>query len=569
MRTAHFRKPLLWALGAAALSGCYEGVGTASQHAATDTDAGSSDGEGTDTDGGESGDGGSGGGPEALCDVPKPGGAPIRRLTRTEYNNTLRDLLGDDSAPAKDFAGEDVLHGFDNAAAGGSMSRLLAEQYETAANEVAGRAVEDLVGLLGCDPATDEDACIDSFIEDFGRRAYRQPLSAEQWTRLRAFYDEQRAQVEPGEAVSLLLAAMLQSPSFLYRVEMGEPDLAQGGAVPLTDWEVATRLSYLLWNTIPDDALFDAAQAGQLRTSDQIAGQAQRMLADPRSHDVVLDFHEQWLSLRGNVPEQISELGPLLREESRMFITTTLLEGDGKLDSLLTAKHSYMNKDLADHYGIDSDNLGDDFERVDLDPQRRSGLLTQGLLLAIQAEEHESSPIKRGRLVREQLLCFELPAPDPDVMVELPEVDPNKTTRERYAQHREDPACAGCHVFIDPLGFGFEHYDQFGVWREEENNAAVDASGELTGVVPVEQEGPYYGAVELAERIAETDTFKQCAVDNWFRYAYGREQLPEDDCTVEFLESTFEQSNGNVPELILALTKTDAFRFRPAIEGGE
>ena len=154
-------------------------------------------------------------------------------------------------------------------------------------------------------------------------------------------------------------------------------------------------------------------------------------------------------------------------------------------------------------------------------------------------------------------------------MVELPEIDPNKTTRERYAQHREDPACSGCHVFIDPLGFGFEHYDQFGLWREMENNFEVDASGELTGVQPVELEGPYYGAVELAQRLAQSDTFEQCAVDNWFRYAYGREQVAEDDCTMEYLRETFEESNGNVPELILALTKTDAFRFRPAVEGGE
>ncbi len=562
-------RELRWAFALAVVPGCYTGFDADAAASGSGDVAETSDGgsDGGSDDGGT--DGGTDDGPQALCDVPKPGPAPIRRLTRTEYNNTLRDLLGDDSAPASDFVGEDVIHGFDNAAIGANMSRLLAEQFETAARDAAERAVVDLPGLLGCDPVADEDGCIDDFIDDFGRRAYRRPLSADEHARLRAFYDEQRADDDVATAVGLLLSATLQSPFFLYRVEAGEPEQEIDGAVPLGDFEMASRLSYLLWNSMPDEALLTAAEHGELRTTEQLLAQAERMLADDKAAEVVLDFHEQWLALRGEVPTEIDDMGPLLREESRMFITTVLLDGDGRLETLMKADFTFVNAELAEFYGMDATGLGTEFEQVALDDTQRSGLLTQGLLLAIQAEEHETSPIKRGRLVREQLLCQELPPPPPDLMVEPPDPDPTKTTRERYAQHREDPACEGCHVLIDPIGFGFEHYDHFGRWRDTENDLPVDGSGELSGVVPTDLNGPYYGVPELADRIVASETFEACAVDNWFRYAYGREQGAEDDCTVEVLNEAFQSSDGDIKELLLTLIKTDAFRFRPAMTEGE
>ncbi|MEM6993409.1 MAG: DUF1592 domain-containing protein [Myxococcota bacterium] len=543
-------------------AGCYSGQRDGAASGGEDAAEGSGDGSG-------SADGGSDDGVDALCDVPTPGPAPMRRLTRTEYDNTLRDLLGDETAPARDFVGEDPIHGFDNAAAGANMSRLLAEQFETAARAAADRAVGDLDALLGCDPVASEDTCIDDFLEAFGRRAYRRPLSAEEHTRLRSFYDAQRQDEDVAGALALLLGAMLQSPYFLYRIEAGDESQAVDGAVPLGPYEIATRLSYLLWNSMPDDALLEAAAQDELGTSERLLAQAERMLADPKAVAVVTDFHEQWLDLRGEIPTEIDDMGPLLREESRMFITSVLLEGDGRLETLMQADFSFMNAELAEFYGLDASGLGEAFEQVHLDPTQRSGLLTQGVLLAVQAEETESSPIKRGRLVRERLLCQELPPPPPDLMVEPPDPDPTKTTRERYAQHREDPACEGCHALIDPIGFGFEHYTHLGQWRDTENGLPVDGSGELTSVLPEELNGPYYGVVELAERLSATETFDKCVVDNWFRYAYGREQTAEDDCTMEVLRSTFEETDGDIRELLLTLISTDAFRFRPAQTEGE
>ncbi len=360
------------------------------------------------------------------------------------------------------------------------------------------------------------------------------------------------------------MAAILQSPNFLYRVETGDLDLAADGVVPLTSYEIATRLSYLLWNSMPDDELFEAAANDELRTAEQIAVQAERMMEDARAQEVVLDFHEQWLALRDHVPTELEDMEPLLREETQTFLTEVILSGDGKLDTLLRADFSYMNAELAAFYGMDTTGLGDQFERVSIDPQQRSGLMTQALTMAINAEEHETSPIKRGRFVRELLLCQTLPPPPPDLMVEPPDPDPNKTTRERYAEHRENPACAGCHNLIDPLGFAFEHYDQFGQWRDEENGLPVDASGELGFTDEEHLHGELYGAVELAQRLAQSETVEACAVDGWFRYAYGRDITEADSCTIDHLRGVFAQSDGDIRELLFNLTQTDAFRFRPA-----
>ena len=564
MRVRTLRHPLRFGGAAFAMivgvgvhGGCYAGIG---DHGAEPTLSGGGLDGGDGADGGDDGDA-----PQALCGEAQPGPAPIRRLTRTEYNNTIRDLLGDDTKPASAFVGEDIIFGFDNNAEGASMSRLLAEQYETAADEIAVRATADLVGLLGCDPVVDgEQACVRDFLDDFLLHAFRRPAQSSEIDRYYEFFASHRGDEDVPKSMQLTLAAILQSPHFLYRVEAGLPELAADGAVPLSGYEVASRLSYLLWNSLPDDELFAAAAADELVTSEQVADQAERMLADPKARQVVLDFHEQWLALRGSLPSGLATVEPLLREETQTFLTEVVLEGDGRLHTLLRADFSYMNAELAQFYGVDATGLGEDFEKVQLDPTQRSGLLTQAVPMAINAHENETSPIARGRFVRELLLCQELPPPPPNLMVDPPDPDPTKTTRERYAEHREDPACAGCHALIDPLGFAFEHYDQFGQWRDEENGLPIDASGTLTASGDEELDGDFYGAVELADKLAAGDAVAECAVEGWFRYAYGRDMTEADECTVDHLREVFAEGDGNIRELLLALTQTDAFRFRPA-----
>ncbi len=269
---------------------------------------------------------------------------------------------------------------------------------------------------------------------------------------------------------------MLQSPRFLYRVEMGMPDLLTGqpDVTALDSWEVATRLSFLLWSSIPDEELFAAAEADALGDAASIEKQARRMLEDPRARDAVANFHEQWLGL-GKIgtlnkdvavyPTYTPALRPLWEKETLSFLDHVVFDDDkGDVKTMLTAPYSMMNADLAAFYGV-SGPKGAAFERVDLDPAQRAGLLTQASLLAVNSKPNQSSPIHRGKFVRERLLCQTLAPPPNNVNIQPPEVDPTATTREKFSQHSSDPACAGCHRLMDPIGFGFESYDGIGQFR--------------------------------------------------------------------------------------------------------
>ena len=551
--------------------GCYTGLGSGPGPGLGIDTVGDGDGDGDGDGNGDDDDDGAPSPPESLCEVPQPGPSPIRRLTRLEYDNTVRDLLGDDSRPAASFIGEQTIEGFDNNALGASSSRPIIEQYEAAAKQLAETAVTDLDALLECDPAVEgEQECIESFVGRFVARAYRRPVSDDELNDLVGLFEERRAETDFASAVRLTLQAVLQSPYFLYRVELGDPSTNDGETVALTSYEIASRLSYLLWNSMPDDALFVAAEADALRTPEQIAGEVDRMLADPKASSVLADFHEQWLRLRGQLPSELADVDASVRGETTRFIEEVVLRGDGRLGTLLDADFTFANRDLAELYGLPgAESFGDELERVDLDPEHRSGLLTHALVLGTNSEEHESSPILRAVFVREQLLCETLPAPPADEVIEPPDPDPNATTRERYAQHREDPMCAACHVLLDPLGFAFEHYDQLGRWRDLENGFPIDASAEFNGATDPALQGPFYGAIELGDRLADSETVRNCAVATWFRYAYGR--LLEDEidaCTLEYLQQRFADSEGDVRDLLVALTQTDAFRFR-AVAGQE
>ncbi|HZO16485.1 MAG TPA: DUF1592 domain-containing protein, partial [Polyangiaceae bacterium] len=506
------------------------------------------------------------------CNASKASRSPLRRLTRLEYNHTVRDLLGDDTAPADAFVAEEQALGFDNNADALNPTQLLVEQYELAAEALSTSAVSDLNGLTGCDASAEgEDVCAERFVATVGRRAYRRSLDADEEARLVGFYAAQKAQYDHATAIRLTLKAMLLSPHFLYRVELGMPTPGVEGATRLTAYELASRLSYLLWSTMPDDELLSAAERGELESAAQVAAQARRMLEDPRARDAIANFHRQWLELgrldhvtkdAALFPSYGPELVALLRQETNRFIEHVLLEGDGTLHTLLRADYSFMNATLAAHYGV-SGAAGEELEMVPLDATRHSGLLTHASLLSTLAGPTETSPVRRGKFVRERFLCQTLPPPPPDVMITLPEKDPTATTRERFAQHTEDPMCASCHQLMDPIGFGFEHYDAVGVWRDQENDLPIDASGEMVGF-----DASFDGVTELAELLASSEEVRSCLVTQWFRYAYGRAEVDDDTCTLEDLRTSFAASSANIRDLLVALTQTDAFLYRATDEGG-
>lgn len=524
---------------------------------------------------------------ELICDDGSihPGDQPIRRLTRFEYNNTVRALLGDTTNPANSLPVEeqDQNIGFNNTAALLVVTTGLAEKYMTVAEGVSSRATADVVGLTGCDGSTEDkqqnDVCAAAWIEKFGKRAYRKPLDADQKAALLGVFQAGVAQGGGGasgflQGIQMVIEAALQSPEFMYRLEYdGDVDASLGGVdgqgiARLTDHEMASRLSYMLWGSMPDDALFAAADAGELRTKEQIAAQARRMLDDPQARLLVDEFHLEWLDYDriANIakdaamfPDWTNHVGQLMQEETREFMSNAVFGESGDLRAVLAADYSYMNAELAAFYGVDATGLGETFSRVDLDPAKHAGILSLGSLMSIYAHTNQTSPVHRGKLVRERLLCGVL-KPPPDNF-KAPEPDPNATTRVRFEQHRTDPACNACHQLMDPIGFGLENFDAVGRYRTMDGVNEVDSAGELSDT---DVDGEFDGAIELAEKLADSQTVQQCYAKQWFRFGYGRAEAEEDKCNVNAIDQAFAESGGNIRELIVALTQTDAFLYRKA-----
>ena len=556
-----------WALaGSLLVSGCYTG-------ATFDPGVGEDDG-GTDTDAGsESGDDG-----EAACgEGIVTERATLRRLTRFEYNNTVRDLLGDDTRPANAFPSEELGNGFGNDADAQPVSSLLAEQYNAVAEDVAERATatpDQLAALASCaadvtaetSPA-DEDTCARALIEDLATRAYRRPLAAGEADELFELRLAIRDETDFATSIAAVIEAILQSPDFLYRVERGVRDEESGRLRP-TGHEMATRLSYLLWGTMPDQALLNAAGSGELLTADGVLAHATRMLDDERSRPVIRFFFDNMLPISSLAdlerdaelyPTFTAEIGALMREETHAFLEHEIFEGPGTWSHALTAPYTFVNQTLAEYYGIEG-VVGDEFQQVPLDPSQRLGLLTQAGVVAGTIHSNETNPVVRGAFIVRHLMCKKIPLPTGDVLEEVKPPDPGSgaTARERYSQHSEDPACSGCHTFMDPVGLAFENFDPVGLWRDQENGVTIDASGSVPGV-----EGAAAGQVELVQLIASSADTQACFAENWANFAYGRTRDAEHECTQEHLEERFTATDHDIRELLLALTQTDEFLYLP------
>lgn len=495
----------------------------------------------------------------------EPGPNPVRRLTRQEYNNTVRDLLGDTRNLASSFAPEEEGLGFNNNALALSVTQLHIEQYLDAAEKLA--AAANLTQVVPCDPASiGADACGKQFIESFGRRAFRRPLDSGEVTRMKALFDDARASFDFNTAVRMVIQAMLQSPQFLYRPEVGTPG-NPNQVVPLTQYEIASRLSYLLWQSMPDATLFTAAANGKLGTPAEIEAQARRMLQDPRARPAMFDFYRQWLQLShldyttkdtAMFPD-FATLKPLMKKESEAFLNYVFWEGGGKADLLFNAPYTFVNKTLAAHYGV-SGVTTESFTKVSLDPTKRAGIFTQGAFLSALAKPNQTSPVHRGKFVREQLFCQSLPPPPDGLVIIPPDPKPGTSTRDRFAEHANNQACVGCHQLMDPIGFGFENYDAVGAYRTVDNGLPVDASGEVVGAG--DANGTFVGAIALTQKLGQSTTVKECLATQWFRFGYGRSESNADACSVHQIQTAFANSGYDMQELVVALTQSDAFRYR-------
>lgn len=507
---------------------------------------------------------------------PKPGLSELRRLTPREYDNTILELLGDASAPGRSFPAQKMSHGFDNSAEAALIEQLHGEQYETAADRVAATAVAKLPALLGCTPtnAATEDSCAKEFIPSFGLRAFRRPLAPDEVTRYVGFYTASKTKYGFQTAIKLVTQAFLQSPFFLYRVE--GVGTAQPGVVKASPYEIATRLSYLIWSSMPDKILFDEAAAGRLTTATEIASQASRMLADQRARAGIKNFFGQWLEIANldKATKDAATFGKwtantagLLRQEHEAFVEKVILEENGTVETLLTAPFSYLNKELATYYGA-SGPTGTAFVKTTFPTTApRAGILSQGAFLAAFAKPTQTNPVSRGYLVRDRILCAP-PPPAPANVPELPKPDGRLSTRERLAMHRQDPACSACHAIIDPPGFAFERYDGIGLWRTQDAGKAIDSTGMLIGVG--DADGAFTNAVDMMSQIARSRHGKECVAEQYFQFAFGRppvKELTGDKCTLEVFTSTLMSSGGSFKQFVLTLTQSEPFMYRTQIGG--
>lgn len=503
--------------------------------------------------------------PVGVCDaneltdmVPQDRG--FRLLSSLEYNNTVRDLLGLSSnidVTNGRIPADMAVNGF-KTNANAIFTNDYAKGYLLAAEEAAGM-VSNIYSLTpGCNNIT-------CFVQQFGKRAFRRPLSTAEVTKLVALHT--------AEGELALMTAILSSPSLLYRSEVGVP---QGNYYQLTDYEVATMLAYTYWATTPDASLMAAADAGQLRTPEQIAAKVRSMLQDPKAQIAFERFITGWLDLDKEIKTTaISEsLKADMKAETIEFVKRTVF-GGGSYNELLTADYSYMTQQLASHYGLNWPG-GSGFQRVDytgINAERR-GVMGHAGILAIQSASEKTHPVKRGLFVRRQLLCQDFPPPP--VGAELkPQEDPSLTVRERFEHAHLKEGCHACHQYIDGIGFGLENYNALGLYTTTETTdnglvKTINALGEIGSLYSAEtylsEAEPvtfYEGMDELMGLVADSPNAQACYARKWFRYARGQLEEASDSCTLQVFGREFKTStNANLLDLMVEYTQTKNFILR-------
>jgi hypothetical protein len=470
------------------------------------------------------------------CESPQEAQTTPRlaRLTHTQWANTVADLFEGLKLPtfAQTFRGDPRENGalFDNSADTLSVDQALWQAYQRAATQIAIVAAGDADFLAKWAPDDGIAAAREeTLIRTLGARAYRRPLRDDEVQSYLTLFAG-AAQVFPDRpkleaGAELVIQALLQSPYFLYRLE----DTNKTGAdEPLSDYQRAARLSYALWDTMPDASLEEKAEAGALADAGVIAEEARRLLDSPRAEPVLQHLHYQLLNIERyrsitRYPEET--LPDMAAEENRLFLQHTIFDESGTLTDLLTSTKTFANKALADLYGLPGD-FGSEYQPVELDPAQRSGIFTQIGFLASNANSGTPDPIHRGAFLARRIACINVPMPPPDVPP-LPAAM-GRTNRETVASHTETPGtiCAGCHgAFINPLGFPFEYYDGLGRYRSEDNGQAVDGSS----TPPLEGSPQVNDALELARTLADSSEVHRCYAKHLLEFSFGRLSTSEDD----------------------------------------
>ncbi len=502
----------------------------------------------------------------AAATAAKPAPIVMRRLTHSQYNHTVHDLLGDQTNPANQFPPEDFVNGFQNQSDAQSIPALLEDAYSASAEKLARNAFRggDSNGLISCK----QDAkCRATFVREFGLKAFRRPLRAEEIARYAKLFTGQADFVSGAQ---LVVEAMLQSPNFLFRVERG------GASKP---YEIASRLSYFLWDTMPDAALFRGAAAGELDSQAGVEKTVRRMLACVQAQQSLDEFVTQWLRFdrvlntvkdRAAFPMFNPELAASMTEETRRLVADAVWN-DRDFMTIFKADYAFLNSDLANLYKVPAP--AGEFQRVNFPAEtERAGLLGEATFLALTSKPAETSPTARGLFVREQFLCQHVPDPPPGVNSNLPPVSASKplSNRDRLGLHVSSPVCAGCHRLIDPIGFGFEKFDAIGGRREKltlifpparkqegktvRTTVDLDTSGEVAGIPDSE----FHSPKELGRVLAASGECQKCVVKQLFRFAFGRPETAADRDVIETAFDKFRNSQFHFKELMATLAEVQA-----------
>jgi hypothetical protein len=417
--------------------------------------------------------------------------------------------------------------------------------------------------IMSCEPsASDPKPCWTEVARDFGARAWRKPLGSEDVSGLVALAEAARSAGDDVEtATRLMLRAVLIAPRFLFRVEI-DADPASPAPHALDDYELASRLSYFLWSSMPDATLLELAAAGTLHEDATLRAQVARMLADEKARALVDNFAGQWLFTRAlddhqpdyqAFPEFDDALRAAMRTETELYFREFLF-GDATMDQFLTADFGFVDDRLARHYGLPAP--GGDFERVSLAGSERTGLLTQAGVLMVTSYPTRTSPVKRGKWVLEQLLCSSPPPPPADIPALVVEDTPTGSLRQRMEEHRSNPVCASCHTLMDPIGFGFEHFDGIGKYREDDHGFEIDPAGMLP------DGSTFQSPAELARLLAADERLPRCMTQQLLTYALGRGAEPFDDDDIASVSSAFVVGGYRLPQLVELIVTSDAFRRR-------
>jgi hypothetical protein len=442
--------------------------------------------------------------------------------------------------------------------------------YEGAANAAAAWLVADparMSAALACVPkAATDTACASQAIAALGLRAYRRPLSTDETNRLVTLATTLAGQ--PGGTMAIgmqyALGAIIQSPNFLYRVELGAPSAADGGRLKYNSYEMASRLASTLWNTVPDSMLLDAAGKDSLSSADGVTAQAKRMLADPRTRLGLAAFVDDLYALHNlhdaqPDPTLFPTFTPTLRTamqtELEMRINDMVFNTRGDFLSLLDSKTTFVNDELATHYGLPTTG-STDFRKVDLPADSpRAGILGSGAILAGLALPERTAPTRRGKFVRETMLCQTIPPPPSNVVPVLPPpTDPTETMRNRLSQHRTAASCNACHSLIDPLGFGLENFDAVGKYRSLENGHPVDATGDLDGA-------KFDGLAQMGTVLRNAAISGPCFVGKLYMNAQSRDAVERDATILDKLATDFAAGGNKADQLLLSLVSSEPFRF--------